>query len=80
MSKSASLDHLSNLPFDVQEHDGEYRVIGAAPDSSEYDGITEPGSPWDEECDRILASIQSALPIGWIATWRDDDICISPAE
>jgi hypothetical protein len=71
-------EQLAELPFVAETSDvGEYRVSGAAPDSSDYAGITEPGSPWADACDRILALLQSALPGGWIATWRDDDIVIS---
>lgn len=59
--------------------DGDSLVLsGMAPDSDDYDGITEPGSPWDEACDEILADIESmASPLGGEAEWRDDDIIIT---
>lgn len=71
------LADISNIA-DLRETDRGYRVTNYAPDSSsdEYGGDTSPGSPWDEECDRLLAEIQALLPAGWEATWDDDDICI----
>ena len=38
---------------------------------------TAPGSPWAEECARLLAEIETALPPGWEATWIDDDVLLS---
>lgn len=71
---AAALKHIA----DVTVRDGRGRISDYAPDSSEppYDGETEPGSAWDEECDRLLAEVREALPPGWTAEWLDDDIVI----
>lgn len=55
-------------------------VSDYAPASAEHGGSTEPGSPWDEECDRLLAEIRAALPPGWTVDWSDDDIRIERIE
>ena len=66
---------------------GRYSVPGYAPDSSDDaysddngDPDTSPGSPWDKECDRLLAEVQRALPAGWTAEWSDDDLLIEHAS
>lgn len=62
---------------DVTRRDaGRYVIPDYAPDSTDYDGDTEPGSPWDEDCDRLLAEIRAALPAGWTAEWSDNDVRI----
>ena len=53
-----------------------YYLADLAPDSTEYAGVTDPGSPWDEACDEILADIRALLPACWVAEWSDDDIVI----
>lgn len=68
---------LDNFGADVREDNGCWYIPNLAPESSDYGGNTEPGSEWDEECDRILACLQEALPPGWSAEWVDDDIHIS---
>lgn len=66
----------------VTSSDSRAHVTNYAPDSSEpkYGGDTQPGSAWDEECDRLLAQIRDELPTGWSADWSDDDIVIERSE
>lgn len=47
-----------------------------APDSKDYGGETEPGSEWDDECERILARVRNLIPAGWEADWCDDDMVV----
>lgn len=61
---------------DVHVVDGRGRITNYTPDPAEYDGSTEPGSAWDEACDRLLAEVRAVLPSGWQAEWSDDDILI----
>lgn len=65
-------------PHDV----GVYFIRDAAPpcDTAQYGGDTSVGTPWDEECDRIIADVRAALPPGWVAEWSDNDIRIERAE
>ena len=56
-------------------------LVDAAPDSKDYGGVTEPGSEWDRECDRILGEIRAAVePLGWGADWSDNEIHVEPRE
>jgi hypothetical protein len=72
------LAHIVEIHVD---DDDTAHITNYAPDSSgpEYGGNTEPGSEWDDECDRLLAEIRECLPDGWLAHWRDDDIAIERA-
>ena len=56
---------------------GEWYSPDAAPNSDDYDGDTEPGSPWDEACDRLLAKVRAVLPAGWEVQWSDNDLTIT---
>jgi hypothetical protein len=52
-----------------------------APDAADYGGATEPGSEWDEECDRLLVDVESIVrPLGWMAQWVDDDMVVEPVD
>ena len=51
-------------------------IVDCAPESDDYGGSTEPGSEWDEECDRREKAIRDALPAGWTPEWSDDDLHI----
>ena len=55
---------------------GQYWIRAYAPDNNDFDGDMSPGSEWDEECERLLETVQDALPVGWSAEWVDDDVCI----
>jgi len=64
---------------DYDLHDrvgGGYYIADIAPDSTEYGGSTEPGSPWDEACHAILGDVRALLLAGWVADWDDDDVVI----
>lgn len=53
-------------------------ISDAAPDSEDYGGNTEPGSDWDDECDRIIAGVRTALgKLRANAEWSDNDIIIT---
>lgn len=75
---ATALSHIVEIHID--DSDGAH-VTDYAPDSTdeEYGGNTEPGSAWDEECDRLLAEIREELPEGWQANWSDDDLHIERA-
>jgi hypothetical protein len=75
-SVRAALAQIADVHVD---DDDNAHITDYAPDSSDaaYAGNTEPGSPWDEECGRLLAEIRDALPAGWSADWSDDDIAIT---
>lgn len=70
----AALANIADVHVDSADR---AHITDYAPDSSEYDGNTEPGSAWDEECYRLLAEICAALPAGWSADWSDDAIVLT---
>ena len=63
--------------YDVHEYTSGLYIANLAPDSADYDGVTDPGSPWDDECDWRLEAINAIVaPHGCRAEWSDDDVAI----
>lgn len=67
---------LANIVDVIVDSDDRAHIQNYAPDSSDTGGVTEPGSPWSDECHRRLCEIVAALPPGWAAHWEDDDIIL----
>jgi hypothetical protein len=74
----AAIDALRAARYDTYRTAlGGVYIGDMTPDPSDYDGSTEPGSPWDEECDRRLAAVNAIVaPHGCCVEWSDDDLAI----
>jgi len=50
-------------------------IVGVAPDSG--GASTEPGSPWDEECESRIDDVRDAVSgLDVVVDWSDDDVHI----
>jgi hypothetical protein len=78
MTLAAAISALTEDGYDTHETAlGTIYIADLAPDSGDYDGNTEPGSPWDEECDWLAANIRDIVaPHGCDVYWSDDDLVI----